>query len=168
MSPPPLPHPPPPPASLFRRVPLLFLLLAGVVFAAEEAEVLAIDLPWSSPDSYPGILELFIGPEDDAGARQKIHALVAFDTPSGAFVEVPSGLLCSAEGWNKITSPAEGDVVAADEDGNDELIQWTPSFQSGGDYLNLTLRRGVGDRAQNVSAIASELLMVIVERVLMG
>jgi len=166
MSPPPLPLPPPLPASLFRLVPLLFVVLAGIVSA--EGEVLAIDLPWSFSDSYPGIFELFIGPEDDAGARQKIHALVALDTPSGAIVEVPSGLLCSAEGWNRITSPAAGDVVVADRGGDNELVQWTPSFQSGGDHLNLTLRKGVGDGAQNVSSIASELLLVIVERVLMG
>lgn len=109
-------------------------------------------------DSMPGVMKMSFG-----SPSQEVNVLVAFYTNSEAAVHVPAGALCSTsdnsadKAWNSIQEPSAGDFVST-SNGSDslaglKLVEWIPSSDS--KTLNITLRKGRGGDAENVTVIES-------------
>jgi hypothetical protein len=159
---------------------LLFLLLvtAFTVPATSrdsegfaKAEILAFDLLPATNSTSSGLIDVSLGP-GDGKSNQRVSLLTSLYTTSDAMLEVPIATICSAEslsGWNAISQPATGTVVvvgANESDTEDVLgsgvgtvvVKWRPTSSSSkaDAVLGLTLRKGRGGRAKNVTVIESK------------
>ncbi|KAF8253784.1 hypothetical protein K440DRAFT_143947 [Wilcoxina mikolae CBS 423.85] len=132
-----------------------------------KAEILAFDLVPVTNSSESGVFEVSLGPSDGTN-NQRIGLLASPYTNSDAMMEVPIAALCSVDpigDWNVITSPHTGDVVvtgngtSSTEDvlggSGSIVVRWNPTTSASGtqETLSLTLRKGRGDAAKNVSEI---------------
>jgi hypothetical protein len=159
----------------------LFILLV-VTFAvpaasqsssgSTKAEILAFDLLPIANSTRPGSIRLSLGPENGRN-NQHVNLLAAFYTASEATMEVPTAELCTAQslsGWNPISQPATGTVIVVGTNESDTrdvlgngtgtlVVKWFPASSSSGadtDVVGLTLRKGRGAQAKNVTVIASK------------
>jgi hypothetical protein len=137
-----------------------------------KAEILAFDLLPIANSTRPGLIRVSLGPENGEN-NQHVNLLASFYTASEATMEVPIAELCTAQslgGWNPISQPATGTVIlvgtnegdAEDVLGNGTgtiVVKWFPASSSSGadaNVVGLTLRKGRGDQAKNVTVIESK------------
>jgi len=156
--------------TLLRRCVFLAVLFAVFAVAAaasddntSQAEILAFDLLPVENSTKNGVFEVTLG--DDG---QKVAFLASLYTNSDAMMEVPIAALCatSQEGWNPISQPAAGTVIVVGESqsqGNSlartsqVVVRWKIGPASNTDaVVGLTLRKGRGSNARNVTVIECE------------
>lgn len=140
---------------------LIIIICFATLFveAAEDlAHVLAFDLG-SNSSAEPGLLEVRLGPADNDSLQQQVSLLAALYTNTEALMEVPAASLCTAPPigtWNPIYAPSPDTVVVvgAGTGAGSVALRWNPQS---GSTVNLTLRKGRGGGAMNVTVISSEL-----------
>lgn len=142
---------------------LLLCLISWVRLVATDNidGVLAFDLLPTTNSSAIGVLEVQLG-----SSKQRIDLLTTFYSNTDAALQVPVAVLCepgngTATGlWSVIQQPAAGDVLmvagSAPTIGNStgmEVVRWAPSLGAPESNLTLSLRKGRGDQAKNVTII---------------
>lgn len=141
------------------QIGFLVLWLCCMATAQETAEMVVFDLVPATNDSVPGMMTMSFG-----SPPQELDVLVAFYTNSEAAAHVPAGALCSTTDngaggtWDSIQEPSEGDFVSTSNGsglvGGVKLVQWEASPDS--KTVNISLRKGRGGNAVNVTAIESK------------
>ncbi|KAI5813053.1 hypothetical protein BZA77DRAFT_322278 [Pyronema omphalodes] len=160
------------------RVIFLIIALISSVIAADTqtptpapipqtADILAFDLSPVSGSNESGLLTISLGQNE----VQKVDVLVSPYTNSGVMMEVPVAMSCTnapSGDWNVIYEPSPGAVVLVGNNNTDgglggdeilgeegtKMVRWKATSQtSNGEVLKLTLRKGKGEKVQNVTVI---------------
>lgn len=140
---------------------LIIFLSCLEVFGEETASMVVFDLNTNDSSSLPGVITMSFG-----SPPQDIDLLVSFYTGE-ASAYIPAGALCSTSStsstagtdWNKILEPSEGDFVQSSNGSGSlagvQLVEWRASTDTNSKKVNISLRKGRGDAAVNVTVIES-------------
>lgn len=138
---------------------LIIFLSCLEVFGEETASMVVFDLNTNDSSSLPGVITMSFG-----SPPQDIDLLVSFYTGE-ASAYIPAGALCSTSStsstagtdWNKILEPSEGDFVQSSNGSGSlagvQLVEWRASTDTNSKKVNISLRKGRGDAAVNVTVI---------------